>query len=86
MEYTTVTNLQWANREHTFFRCDVNFVALGVLPFCPTANDPEAHGREIYARCMAGEFGPIADYVLQPDEYPVIISRATPQTQGSQTL
>ena len=86
MEYTTVTNLQWANRDHTAFSCDVTFVGLGTVPFTPSANDLEAHGREIYARCMAGEFGEIAEYVLQPDEYPVVISHNTTQTQGSQTL
>ena len=85
MEYTTVTNLRWCNRQHSTFKCDVTFTKLGTVPFTPTADDSEAHGREIYARCMAGEFGPIADYVLQPDEYPVIITPAGRQTQGSQT-
>lgn len=70
MKYTTVTNLRWANKEKTTFSCDVNFDQLGILPFTPNPNDPESHGREIYARCMAGEFGEIEDYVLQPDEIP----------------
>jgi len=86
MEYTAVTNLRWCNREHSTFECDVTFTKLGTVPFTPTANDSEAHGREIYARCMAGEFGPIADYVLQPDEYPVEVIENTTPTEGSQTL
>lgn len=28
-----------------------------------TSNDPEAHGRDLFARAMAGEFGEIAPYV-----------------------
>jgi hypothetical protein len=86
MQYTTVTNLQWSNKNHTSFSCNVNFVGLGVLPFAPTPNDPQAYGKEIYARCMAGEFGEIEDYVLQPDEYPAeVIQNITP-TEGSETL
>jgi hypothetical protein len=86
VEYTTVTNLRWSNKEKTAFSCDVNFSQLGITPFAPSPNDPEAHGREIYARSMAGEFGTIADYVLQPDEYPVEVKQNTVQTQGAQTL
>ena len=88
MEYTTVTNLRWANRDNTTFNCDVTFVGLGTVPFTPHQNDSETHSREIYARCMAGEFGPIADYVLQPDEYPVeiVASESQPSTTGSQDL
>jgi hypothetical protein len=89
MEYTTVTNLRWANRDNTAFNCDVTFVGLGTVPFTPSPNDSQEHGREIYARCMAGEFGEIAEYVLQPDEYPApepIANQAQPTTTGSQTL
>ena len=86
MEYRTVTNLRWSNKEHSAFECDVTFVGLGTVPFTPSANDSATHGREIYARCMAGEFGEIADYVLQPDEYPVEVTQNTTQTQGAQTL
>ena len=86
MQYTTVTNLQWANKDRTSFSCNVNFVGLGILPFTPNQNDSQVHGREIYARCMAGEFGPIADYVLQPDEYPAEVIQNITATEGSETL
>ncbi len=29
------------------------------LPFTASPDDPEPHGRDIYTRCVAGEFGPI---------------------------
>jgi hypothetical protein len=86
MQYTTVTNLCWANKEHTLLNCDVTFTELGTVPYTPSPTDSMAHSREIYARCMAGEFGAIADYVLQPDEYPVEVIQNTPPTEGSQTL
>jgi hypothetical protein len=89
MEYTTVTNVRWANRNRSYFDCDVTFVDLGTVSYTPNPNDPEAHSREIYARCVAGEFGPIAEYVLQPDEYPQpepIANQPQPTTTGSQTL
>jgi hypothetical protein len=86
MKYTEIKNVKYANREHSAFQCDVTFDGLGTVPFTPNANDPEEHSREIYARCIAGEFGPIADYVLQPDEYPQEVVTNTEPTQGTQTL
>ena len=46
------------------------------MPFGAMATDPEAHGRDLYNRIMAGEFGEIGAYV-----HPI-----QPQTKGSQTL
>lgn len=65
MEYTAVANLQWFNAEQTALTCDVVFTDLGIDPvgFCATVNDVEAHGREIFERAVAGDFGAIADYV-----------------------
>jgi hypothetical protein len=70
MEYTTVQNLRWGNREHTSLICDVTFTSLGTVPYTPSPNDCVAHSREIYERCMAGEFGQIADYELDETEHP----------------
>jgi hypothetical protein len=86
MQYTTVTNLRWANKEHTVLDCDVTFTELGTLPYSPSPTDSMAHSREIYARCMAGDFGVIADYILQPDEYTAEVIQNSIPTQGSQTL
>lgn len=35
----------------------------GTIPFAASPIDSEAHGRDLYARAIAGEFGPIAPYV-----------------------
>jgi len=35
---------------------------LGPIPFGASPNDPVAHGREIHAAAMAGEYGPIISY------------------------
>ena len=89
MNYTTVTDLRW-NREHTAIECVVNFEELGPVNYGAVPHDNYAHGREIYARCIAGDFGPIADYVPAPDEGPQPIPNAAPDQaptiDGAQTL
>jgi hypothetical protein len=49
-------------------------------PFGAMATDVEAHGRDLYTRAIAGEFGEIGAYV------PPTSAPNQPQTQGSQTL
>jgi hypothetical protein len=64
MTYTTVKNPRWANAENTSIDVDVFFIHLNEeVPFGASPNDIVAHGREIYQRCVDGEFGPIAPYV-----------------------
>lgn len=38
----------------------------GWIPFSARPDDIEEHGRDIYARAISGEFGPIAPYVPPP--------------------
>lgn len=88
MKYTEVTNLRW-NIDNTAIECEVVFTELGILPFGASPNDTLPHGIEIYNRCIAGDFGPIAKYVKQPDEYPQPLPPATepqPIAEGVQTL
>lgn len=68
MNYTTVENLVWT-KNRDMVNCVVNFVDLGKVPFSASPHDLP-HSVEIYNRCVAGEFGPIGDYVPQPDEGP----------------
>lgn len=35
----------------------------GEIPFSARADDPHAHGRELFRRARAGEFGPVKPYV-----------------------
>ena len=68
MKYTTVTNPVWANVEHTIINCNVDFDDLSeaLVPFSAVASGDYPHTHEIFARCVAGEFGPIAEYVPPP--------------------
>lgn len=69
MYYTTVENLFWT-KNHDMVNCVVDFAGIGKVPFAANPNDDLPHGVEIYNRCVAGDFGPIAEYVPQPDEGP----------------
>jgi hypothetical protein len=62
--YTQVKNPAWGNPEHTSIICEVNFEHLGeeFVPFSAVASGDYPHTHEIYARCLAGEFGEIAEY------------------------
>lgn len=42
----------------------------GWIPFTASPDDLEAHSRELYARAIAGEFGPVAPYVPAPPPPP----------------
>lgn len=64
-----VTNPQWANVEHTAINVTARFAEIDEdLPFTAVPNDTEAHGREIFARASAGEFGAIDVYVPPSNE------------------
>lgn len=56
-------NPQWANAANTLIDCEIEHPVYGVIPFTASPDDVEDHGREIFARCVAGEFGTVADYV-----------------------
>jgi len=66
MNYTNVKNPIWTNAEHTMIDCEVTFDEIGTVPFTATPNDTEEHGRDIYAKAVAGEFGVINEYVAPP--------------------
>lgn len=66
MNYTNVQNLKWSNQEHTLIDCEVTFETIGTVPFTASLNDTEQHGRDIYAKAVANEFGIISEYVGPP--------------------
>lgn len=66
MQYTNVSSLKWANADHSMIECVVDFVEFGPSPFGAIRGDLETHGQEIFNRCVAGEFGPIAEFVPPP--------------------
>jgi hypothetical protein len=72
MKFLTVLNPQWSNAENTMIDCIVTFEQIGEpIPFTASPMDCESHGREIFARCVAGEFGPVAAYVPPPEPEPL---------------
>jgi len=62
MIYTNVTNPKWANAEHTVIDCMVMSEKFGEIPFSAIASGDYDHTHEIFARCVAGDFGAIAAY------------------------
>jgi hypothetical protein len=59
----SASNLKWVDEAHTSINLTVNFEEIGQdVPFHATPNDTEEHGRDIYARAIAGEFGAIAEW------------------------
>lgn len=56
----SVRDPRWASEDHSLIDCIVKTNTLvHEAPFTASIHDTEPHGREIYERCVAGEFGPI---------------------------
>jgi hypothetical protein len=75
MKYNAVRNCKWADAEHSAIECEVNFndvTSEEWTPFGANPNDHYEHGREIFARAVAGDFGIVEEYVAPP---PVIIKK-----------
>lgn len=60
------TNPQFVNAEKTQIDLIVTHPVFGEIPFTASPDDVEEHGRDLFARAVAGEFGPVADYVPPP--------------------
>lgn len=58
----SASNPKWVDEAHTSINLTVNFEEIGTVPFTATPNDTEEHGRDIYAKAVAGEFGEIAEW------------------------
>lgn len=73
LRYENVQNPRWANQDHTILDVDVVFpdseTGQDLVPHTTSdAENEPVHTRELYAKAIAGEFGPIADFV--PEENP----------------
>jgi hypothetical protein len=67
----SVTNLKWANEEHTMFECTVKYAEFDEEhPSGITGTDQYAHIQEIWAKGNAGDYGVIAEYVPPVFEQP----------------
>lgn len=62
----TVSNLRWADADHIKLDADVLFKeleSLGPIPFTTHDDADTNHGVEIWTKAIAGDYGPIAEYV-----------------------
>ena len=66
--YTQVRNPKWVNQDHTMVDCEVNFNHLPdeFVPFTADQNDVMEYSKTIFDECVAGDYGPIAEYVAPP--------------------
>tara|TARA_R100000458_G_C8049730_1_gene97413 strand:- start:168 stop:416 length:249 start_codon:yes stop_codon:yes gene_type:complete len=65
-------NPVWANKEQTLIQLDCKFshyAAIGItenngyLSFMADPDDPEEHGRQIFEKAKAGDYGTVGDFV-----------------------
>jgi hypothetical protein len=73
MKYSAVRNCKWAHEDHSSIECEVNFNDITDEEWSPFGANPldhYEHGREIFARAVAGEFGEVAEYVPPPPPPP----------------
>lgn len=69
MKFSEVKNPTWADADKTAIVCEVTFEHIGEpVPFTANPDDSEEHGREIFARCVAGEYGSVAACVQPVEE------------------
>lgn len=66
MKLISASNPRWANPEHTLLDLSADFEGIGQVPFTAAADDPEKHGRDIFAAAIAGDFGPIVAFPPKP--------------------
>jgi hypothetical protein len=73
-------NLRWANAEGTAIDMTITWDRYpDPLPFTASQNDPEEHGRAIFAAAVAGAYGAIAPY-----EPPSPVAPAVPRSISRQ--
>ena len=73
---------KWANAEQTLIDLTIKWDGLAEeLPFTASLDDPEPHGRAIFAAAVAGEFGPVAEWLPPPEPEPT-----PPQVPASITM
>tara|TARA_R100001015_G_C4524479_1_gene92592 strand:+ start:412 stop:675 length:264 start_codon:yes stop_codon:yes gene_type:complete len=71
-------NPRWGDEAKTLILIDCKFEHYadlgmtendGYYEFAANPNDPEAHGREIFTKAKAGDYGTVGDYVQpEPDD------------------
>lgn len=64
MKILTASTPQWFDQAQTVITLQAQFKELAfVVPFAASMADTEQHGKDLFTRAVAGEFGAIAAYV-----------------------
>jgi len=79
-EIVRARNPRWVDANHNMIDLEVDFAPLDEewLPYTCSPTDVVAHSRELYQRCLNGEFGPIDNEIVRPEEdlwAPVTVER-----------
>ena len=63
--YAQIRNPVWSNEEHTRIDCEVDFGHLDdeFVPFTADPTDVMEYSKTIFAECVAGQYGQVAEYV-----------------------
>lgn len=84
MKAISATNPVYATADNSQIALDVQFDTFpSPIPFVACPKDVEAHGRDVYARAIAGEFGPIGAYIPPPAP---VATQPQPVTTGAKVL
>lgn len=76
----SITNPVFATEDGSLIDCLLQLdVFPAPVPFTANVNDVEAHGRQIYADLIAGNYGDIAAYVAPPAP---VVEVSTPAASG----
>ena len=70
ISYSGVRNPKWLNAAQTMLYCEVNFGHVDFeewSPFAAVESGDYDHTPQIWAECVAGDYGPIADFEAPAD-------------------
>lgn len=80
-----VKDLKWADAGHTVIECVVKYAEFEEEhPSGIVSNDIYQHIRDIWAKAVAGGYGPIQEYVAPPEE--PTPAQDQPASNGLQTV
>ena len=78
MQLEYAKNPRWATAEQTLIDLVLKWDEVAEeLPFTASPTDAEAHGRALFAAAVAGEFGPVAEYVAPSPVPPTVPASVT---------
>ena len=86
----SVREPRWNNVEHTSLNVWVTFEetaeTLGEMPFTASPEDCESYGRDLFARAVALEFGPILEPSTPVLEQAALLTRSRLNAQATATI